>query len=79
MPWTSYVDAVAPGVFAFRVYLTESTGAVLGANFMNNHDVIFDAEKTRVGFAPSKCVYEDVVREGAFASEPNRAHRAQQH
>jgi hypothetical protein len=32
---------------------------VLGANFMNDKNIIFDSEKSRLGFAPSKCDYND--------------------
>lgn len=59
MPWSSYVDSVGGGKYAFRVYLTESSGAVLGANFMNGNNVIFDSEGKRIGFSPSVCKYED--------------------
>ena len=37
-----YVDAVGGGKFAFRVYVSESSGAILGANFMKEMNVIFD-------------------------------------
>jgi hypothetical protein len=59
MPWTNYVDSVGGGKYAFRVYLTEGTGSVLGANFMNGYNVIFDAENNRVGFSQVRArVYE---------------------
>jgi ferredoxin len=35
MPFSSYMDQISSNKFAFRVYLNEGTGAVLGANFMN--------------------------------------------
>lgn len=38
-----------------RIYLTEVTGVVLGANFMNNYNVIFDPDGLKVGFAKSDC------------------------
>ena len=37
-----YVDSVGGGKYAFRVYVTESSGAILGANFMTEMNVIFD-------------------------------------
>lgn len=40
-----------------RIYLTEGSGAVLGANFMHDHDVLFDSDHKRVGFARSDCSY----------------------
>ena len=49
------------GKFAFRIYLTEGSGAVLGANFMNGYNVIFDKDQRRVGFAKSECKYDDFV------------------
>lgn len=41
--------------YAFRIYLTEGSGTVLGANFMNDHNVIFDIDGGRIGFAESNC------------------------
>ena len=41
--------------FINRIYVTESSGAVLGANFMVNKNVIFDIDGKKVGFADSKC------------------------
>lgn len=61
MPWSSYVDSVGGGKYAFRIYLTEGSGMVLGANFMNNFNIIFDPEGLRVGFAKSSCKFEDFV------------------
>ena len=45
--------------YAFRVYLTEGSGTVLGANFMNGHNVIFDIQKTQIGFVKSSCNAND--------------------
>jgi hypothetical protein len=61
MPWTNYIDKVGENKYAFRIYLTEGSGAVLGANFMNGYNVIFDHDHKRVGFAKSDCKYEDFV------------------
>jgi hypothetical protein len=63
MPWTNYVDNVGGDKYAFRVYLTEGSGSVLGANFMNNYNVIFDRDNNRVGFASSSCIFEDYAKE----------------
>ncbi len=54
---SSYVEKQASGKFVPRVYLTEGTGAVLGANFMDRHNVIFDVDNMRVGFVKSDCTY----------------------
>lgn len=71
MPWTNYIDKVGEGKFAFRIYLTEGSGAVLGANFMNGYNVIFDHDRKRVGFAKSDCKYEDfVVKETLMPTVP---------
>ena len=71
MPWTSYVDSVGNGKYAFRIYLTESTGTVLGANFMNGMNMIFDQDAQRLGFARSNCKYEDF--EDAQTNKPTHA------
>jgi len=44
-----------------RIYLSESTGGTLGANAMMNHDVLFDWENNRLGFAESNCDYDELV------------------
>ena len=44
-----------------RVYLTETSGTVLGANFMLDHDIFFDAENRRVGFAQADCAYQPPI------------------
>lgn len=38
-----------------RLYLEEKSGAVLGANAMYNYDILYDLQKSRVGFARSHC------------------------
>ena len=62
MPWSAYVDSVGAGKYAFRFYLSEGSGTVLGANFMNGHNVIFDADHGKVGFAKSNCKYEEYAK-----------------
>ncbi|KAH8055483.1 aspartic-type endopeptidase [Aureococcus anophagefferens] len=52
----AYMEKAA-GKYVPRVYLTEASGAVLGANFMQDHDVFFDAEHRRIGFATANCDY----------------------
>jgi len=45
-----------------RIYLTEPSGTVLGANFMAGHDVLFDiSENNRIGFAVSDCRYPGLI------------------
>eukprot|EP00602_Paraphysomonas_sp_CaronLab_P002359 CAMPEP_0185031664 /NCGR_PEP_ID=MMETSP1103-20130426/19253_1 /TAXON_ID=36769 /ORGANISM="Paraphysomonas bandaiensis, Strain Caron Lab Isolate" /LENGTH=700 /DNA_ID=CAMNT_0027567257 /DNA_START=346 /DNA_END=2449 /DNA_ORIENTATION=- len=59
MPLSSYADTDGKGKYTFRVYLTESSGGVLGANFMRGMNIIFDDYHQKVGFASSSCRYED--------------------
>lgn len=56
---SNYMETVSEGRYVFRVYLNENAGAVLGANFMNNHNIIFDVDSNRIGIATSTCDYED--------------------
>jgi hypothetical protein len=58
MPPSSYADVSSNDFYNFRIYMSEPEGAVLGANFMNNYNIIFDAEGGRLGFAISKCEYD---------------------
>jgi hypothetical protein len=69
MPWTNYVDSLGGGMFAYRIYLTEGSGSVLGANFMNLQNVVFDRDGGRVGFAPSTCVFEDFAGTAAVTDD----------
>lgn len=58
MPPSSYMEAFKGNRYAARIYFTEASGVVLGANFMNRHNVIFDIDGMRVGFARSDCTYQ---------------------
>ena len=72
MPPESYAEEVGTDKYGFRVYVNEPSGTVLGANFMNNHNVHFDIDKKRIGFSESVCTYEDIVkidRKGQRADE----------
>jgi len=60
-----------------RFYMNERSGGVLGASFMNGHDILFDWENHRIGFAESNCsgsaserapVHEDVTNIFDWAS-----------
>jgi len=51
------------------IYLTEGSGATLGANFMAGHDVLFDiSENNRIGFAVSDCSYPGLFNDTLSAS-----------
>ena len=56
-PPLSYAEHMGGDRYAFRIYLTESSGSgtVLGFNFMSDHNVIFDTDHMRVGFAKANC------------------------
>eukprot|EP00968_Pinguiococcus_pyrenoidosus_P015149 scaffold1396_cov252-Pinguiococcus_pyrenoidosus.AAC.12 len=51
-----YMEAQTESTYVSRLYLNEPMGGVLGANFMRNHDVHFDLDNGRVGFAKSACI-----------------------
>lgn len=46
-----------------RIYLTEGSGAVLGANFMQDQLVVFDEQNSRVGVGRANCEYSHFVQE----------------
>ena len=58
-PPSSYAENLGGGKYAFRIYLTEASGAVLGANFMNDQNVVFDIDARRVGFVKASCTYDE--------------------
>ncbi|CAB9521817.1 aspartic [Seminavis robusta] len=51
-PWTGKRK------LTIRLYMEENEGAVLGANFMYNYDVLYDLERQRVGFARANCGFD---------------------
>lgn len=53
-------DSEVDGYVA-RFYVDEGSGGVLGANAMMGHDVYFDIENYRVGWAESTCNYTALV------------------
>ncbi|KAL9186464.1 hypothetical protein ACHAXT_005702 [Thalassiosira profunda] len=59
IPATHYMEySPSKGTYTPRIYFTESRGGVIGANAMQGHNVLFDWEHKRVGFAESSCEYE---------------------
>jgi len=63
-PPTHYMEkSTSTGKYTPRLYFSESSGGVLGANFMQGHDILFDWENNRVGFAPCDCNYDDIAGE----------------
>jgi hypothetical protein len=51
-----------------RFYLTESSGSVLGANAMMGHNVLFDSDNGRIGWAESNCNYTKLVTENGYTN-----------
>jgi hypothetical protein len=49
-----------------RFYSDERGGSVLGGNAIMGHDVFFDIDNERIGWAESKCDYSDLVKEYEF-------------
>ncbi|CAM9365750.1 unnamed protein product [Choristocarpus tenellus] len=56
-----YMDAKSEDSdeYAPRIYMTERVGGVLGANVMQDHNVVFDHANGRIGFAEANCNYKD--------------------
>jgi hypothetical protein len=48
--------------YVARFYTDEGSGSVLGANSMMGHDIFFDVDMNRVGFAESSCDYTGLVK-----------------
>jgi hypothetical protein len=62
VPPTHYMEySVKTRKYTPRFYFTESHGGVLGANFMMGHDLHFDVDNYRLGFAESDCDYQVVA------------------
>ncbi|KAL7537019.1 hypothetical protein ACHAXR_007540 [Thalassiosira sp. AJA248-18] len=60
VPATHYMEfSPSKGTYTPRIYFTESKGGVVGANAMQGHNVLFDWENKRVGFAESSCEYQE--------------------
>lgn len=62
IPPDHYMEpSVLDNTYIPRIYFTESSGGVLGANAMRGYNVLFDMENDRVGFARSDCNYIEKV------------------
>eukprot|EP00607_Mallomonas_marina_P000003 CAMPEP_0182438634 /NCGR_PEP_ID=MMETSP1167-20130531/85907_1 /TAXON_ID=2988 /ORGANISM="Mallomonas Sp, Strain CCMP3275" /LENGTH=662 /DNA_ID=CAMNT_0024632083 /DNA_START=647 /DNA_END=2636 /DNA_ORIENTATION=- len=61
LPPVDYLEDQGGYKYQFRLFVTESAGAVLGANFMNDLNIVFDQENSRIGFVPSSCRYDDYL------------------
>ncbi len=59
IPATSYMEySPTLKVYTSRLFFTESRGGVIGANAMQGHNVLFDWQYGRIGFAQSSCSYD---------------------
>jgi hypothetical protein len=59
IPATNYMEfSPRTKQYSSRVYFTETSGGVLGSNTMQGHNVVFDWENGRIGFAESSCTYD---------------------
>jgi len=66
VPASNYMEHLTDGSVMNRVYDEEEDGTVLGANVMMGHDVFFDAQAMRLGFAESSCDYTGLVKDAGF-------------
>lgn len=57
MPPSHYMEYNKFGRYVNRLYDNERFQPVLGANFMMGHDITFDIENGRIGWAESTCDY----------------------
>lgn len=58
--------------YASRLYVDERSGSVLGANTMQGHDVFFDIDNSRVGWAESDCAYMELTGQIEFAEQSQK-------
>lgn len=58
LPASRYME-YTNGKYTPRLYLNKSGLSILGANTMQGHDVFFDLENDRIGWAESNCVPGD--------------------
>lgn len=56
-PPSRYLNRESTGIYSFDIDSDGTTYSILGANFIAGHDVNFDIDNNRVGFAESHCEY----------------------
>eukprot|EP00934_Nitzschia_sp_Nitz4_P001056 Nitzschia sp. Nitz4//scaffold15_size197535//194123//196009//NITZ4_001617-RA/size197535-processed-gene-0.317-mRNA-1//-1//CDS//3329537832//1056//frame0 len=66
LPYTSYMEQSAEGVYVARFYDDDDTGGLLGANTMLGHDVLFDMDRGLLGWAESTCDYDGLVASAGY-------------
>jgi hypothetical protein len=67
-PPSRYLQKTSSNRYALRIYFEFGRG-VFGANFISGHNVLFDKEQGRIGFAESQCVLPE-EDESSFTSPP---------
>ena len=75
IPAVHYMQHNADGTYTARIYLDrdDSAGNILGSNAMMGHNVLFDIDAGRVGFAESDCDYARLVAEATGGASPARS------
>lgn len=52
--------------YAARFFMRDNRGSVIGANTMMGHNVLFDIDNDRLGWAESSCDYTFLVKDNGF-------------
>jgi hypothetical protein len=54
------------GKYVGRFYTDEGSGSVIGANAMMGHNIVFDVDQGRIGWAESACDYSHLINASGF-------------
>ena len=68
IPPSHYMELDSKNKYTARFYDDESGGSVIGANAMMGHNVFFDVENKRIGWAESTCDYSELLSESGYQS-----------
>lgn len=67
VPPSHYLEYKAKtGKYTPRIYVSAGGHSTLGANVIMGHDVLFDADNNRLGWAESSCDYSGLVKQNGF-------------
>jgi len=70
IPASHYMERNADkNSYTSRFYPTERSGSVFGANAMMGHDILFDIDNNRIGWAESACNYTNTVEQNGYKFE----------
>jgi hypothetical protein len=68
-PPSHYMEYDPDGkMYVSRFYMTERGGSVVGANAMMGHDVFFDTDNNRIGWAESSCDFTKILAKNGYPS-----------